>query len=147
MVSTHTARGMGCALLIAAIIAVSLNVSCASAKKPVEPSDFIKVNETELQSRVMRFVDRMPAILLTAFARYDKTKPATPNRNQVLSIVVYSLWNAYIIASESDPDIALLDMISMVTLGRIVFEEQGIPTFGPSVQSIVTGFRKAEKVR
>ena len=140
MLSKHTARDMGYALLIAIIVAVPLNMTWAS-----DESDITKINETELQSSVMSFADRMSAILLAAFARYDKRKPSPQNRNQVLSLVVYSLWNAYIIASESDPDIALLDMVSMVTLGRIVLEEQGIKTFGSDVRPIADGFRKAEE--
>ena len=140
MVSKHTARDMGCALLIAIIVAVPLNVAWAS-----DESNITKINETELQSSVMSFADRMSAILLTAFARYEKSKPSAENRNKALSLVVYSLWNAYIIASESDPDIALLDMLSMVTLGRIVLEDQGTEALGETIKPIVEGFRKAEE--
>ncbi len=131
---------MLCTLLIAALVAVPPNIAGAS-----DEPDAIKVSETELQSSVMSFADRMSAILLTAFERYEKRNPAETNRTEVLSIVVYSLWNAYIIASESDPDIALLDMVSMVTLGRIVFEEQGEELFGKNIKPIVQGYRKAEE--
>ncbi len=135
----HITSNLCCIVLIAGIATGPLDMARASD----EPG-FTKTDETALQSSVMSFADRMAAILLTAFERYDKRNPAPHNRNQVLSIVVYSLWNAYIIASESDPDIALLDMVSMVTLGRIIFEEQGIKIFGPDVKPILEGFRKAE---
>ena len=140
MAYKRIAGNMGCLLLITAIVTAPPGIAWAAGK-----SDTNTVDLTELQSSVMSFADRMSAILLTAFERYDKRKPSPGNRNEVLSIVVYSLWNAYIIASESDPDIALLDMVSMVTLGRIIFEEQGIKTFGPDVRPILDGLRKAEE--
>ncbi len=140
MVSKHSARGMLYTLLIAALVAIPPNIAWAA-----DEPDATEVSETELQSSVMSFADRMSAILLTAFARYEKRKPSPPNRNKILSIVVYSRWNAYIIASESDPEVALLDMVSMVTLGRMILEEQGIKTFGPDVRPIADGFRKAEE--
>ncbi|MGD9249901.1 MAG: hypothetical protein PVG19_01685 [Desulfobacterales bacterium] len=145
MVLKHTACIISRTLLIAAIIVALANTAVASDESAAPSETAYRISETELQSGVMSFADRLSAILLTAFERYDKRKPSAQTRNQVLSIVVYSLWNAYIIASESDPDIALLDMVSMVTLGRIIFEEQGIKTFGPDVRPIADGFRKAEE--
>ncbi len=63
----------------------------------------------------------------------------------VRSNVVYSIAAAFTIAAESDPDAALLDMVVMVTLGRMIFEEQWLKEFGSQVKPIVTGFQKAEE--
>ncbi len=129
---------------VTAIVMLLTSVwGAVAAQTESEPA--YRMDETELQSSIMSFADRLASILMTAFARYDKSGPIVRDRNEVQSIVVYALWNAYIIASESDPGIALLDMISMVTLGRIIFEDQGIKTFGPNVEPLVKGFRKAEK--
>ncbi len=148
----HTASRLRAMFAIVAVLLplfALCGISCVSAapdKASEESAETaFRMDETELQSSVMSFADRLASILMTAFARYDKSGPVTKDRNEVQSLVVYALWNAYIIASESDPGIALLDMISMVTLGRIIFEDQGIKTFGPNVEPLVKGFRKAEE--
>ena len=58
--------------------------------------------------------------------------------------MTFSLHNAFIIASESDAGVALLDMLSMVTLGRIFFEEEGPSRYGKVVVPVLEGYRKAE---
>ena len=145
MIHNTTIRWLRPLLASAAILAFLLTPVWGMAASETKPEAAFRMDETELQSSVMSFADRFASILMTAFARYDKSGPIVKDRNEVQSIVVYALWNAYIIASESDPGIALLDMISMVTLGRIIFEDQGIKTFGPNVAPLVKGFRKAEE--
>ena len=145
MIRSDTIRRLRILLASAATLAILLTPLWCAAASQTEPEAAYRMDETELQSSVMSFADRLASLLLTAFARYDKSGPIVKDRNEVQSIVVYSLWNAYIIASESDPGIALLDMISMVTLGRIIFEDQGVKTFGPNVAPLVKGFRKAEE--
>jgi hypothetical protein len=54
------------------------------------------------------------------------------------------MYHAYIIAGESDPDVALLDMFSMITLGRIFFEEEGPSRYGKVVAPVTKGYQKAE---
>ena len=103
------------------------------------------MKEAELQSRVMSFADRFSAIMITAIQKYEALKPSKENHLKVMSIIAYSLSNAYIIAGESDPDVALLDMISMVTLGRIILEEAGPRRYGKQVKPVTEGFRRAEK--
>ena len=58
--------------------------------------------------------------------------------------MTFSLHQAFLIAAESDPDVALLDMLSMVTLGRIFFEEEGPSRYGKMVVPVIEGYRKAE---
>ena len=87
-----------------------------SKKKPV-------MTEAELQSRVMSFVDSFAALMVTSFEEFQIKKPPKKDRYEVLAMITYSISNGYIIAGESDPDVALLDIFSMVTLGRIIFEE------------------------
>jgi hypothetical protein len=38
-----------------------------------------------------------------------------------------------------------LDMLVMVTLGRIIFEEDMLPKYGPQLQPLVNGFSEAER--
>jgi hypothetical protein len=55
------------------------------------------------------------------------------------------MYAAFMIASDADPDAALLDMVVMVTLGRLIYEQHWLHKISPSVESMVAGFRKAEK--
>ncbi len=103
------------------------------------------LTEAQLQSHVMSFADRFVSILITALQEFDTRKPSKQNRYEVRALITYSLSNGYIIAAESDPDIALLDMLSMVTLGRIIFEKEGLSKYGKAVEPIIAGFRTAEK--
>jgi hypothetical protein len=103
------------------------------------------LTEAQLQSHVMSFADRFVSILITALQEFDTRKLSKKNRHEVRALITYSLSNGYIIAAESDPDIALLDMLSMVTLGRIIFEKEGLSKYGKAVEPIIEGFRTAEK--
>jgi hypothetical protein len=138
-------RKFPCILLVLGIIAVVGSVvHAADIDKDTEKKPYA-MKEAELQSRVMSFADRFTAMMATALQRYEALKPSKDNFYKVLSIVTYSLSNAYIIAGESDPDVALLDMVSMVTLGRIILEETGPRTFGKQVKPVIKAFRRAEK--
>lgn len=103
------------------------------------------MNEAELQVRLMGFADRFAAFISQGFEYYDETLPANENRRIVLGDSVYSMYSAFVIAAEADPDAALLDMVVMVTLGRMIYEEHYLPKFGPEIESVVNGFRLAEK--
>lgn len=109
-----------------------------SEKKPV-------ITEAELQSHVMSFADRFSAIMVTSFEEFQAKNPSKKDRYEILATITYSMSNAYIIAGESDPDVALLDIVSMVTLGRIIFEEIGLSRYGETVQPITQGLAVAEK--
>ena len=91
------------------------------------------------------YIDQRKAFWVTSFEEFQTKKPPKKDRYEVLAMITYSISNGYIIAGESDPDVALLDIFSMVTLGRIIFEEEGPLRYGKTVQPIIRGFRKAEK--
>jgi hypothetical protein len=76
-------------------------------------------------------------------AQFEKQNPTGKTRYMVLELITFSLSHAYIIAGESDPDVALLDMLSMVTLGRIIFEEEGPSRYGKVVAPVTKGYQKA----
>jgi hypothetical protein len=102
------------------------------------------INEAELQAQIMDFVDLFTVVMTSAFRQSDALLKTRKNRYELQAMVTYTLYNAYIIAGESEPAIALLDMLSMVSLGRIIFEEEGQKLYGVAVQPIIQGFRKAE---
>ena len=102
------------------------------------------MNEAELQAHLMGFADRFAAYISQGFETYDELDPPLESRRIVLRDAVYSMYSAFTIAADADPDAALLDMVVMVTLGRLIYEEHWLAKLSPSVQSMVAGFRKAE---
>jgi hypothetical protein len=103
------------------------------------------MTESELQSQVMGFADRYVSIIVAASSEYDDQSPSPENRRLIRSHLVYSIANAFTIAAEPDPDFALLDMVVMVTLGRMVFEEHWMKKIGDEVAPIVRQFHKTER--
>ena len=103
------------------------------------------IDETTLQSHVMSFADRFYSIMASEFTQYVALKPRKKDRYEVQRMVTYSVSQAYIIAAEEDPRFALLDVISMMMLGRIIFEEEGIKRYGNRILPIINGYRRAEK--
>jgi hypothetical protein len=140
-------RKSSCLLLALGLISITgWDVQGAKEEKEKDAKKkTYALNEAQLQSHVMSFADRFVSILITALQDYDTRKPSKKDRYEVRELITYSLSNGYIIAAESDPDIALLDMLSMVTLGRIIFEKEGLSKYGKAVEPIIEGFRTAEK--
>jgi hypothetical protein len=81
------------------------------------------ITEVELQTRLMGFSDRFFTKLVQAFKDYDAKSPPPQNRRVVLGDTTYAMASAFTIAAETNPTVALLDMLAMVTLGRIIYEQ------------------------
>jgi hypothetical protein len=144
MSSRRLIRKVPCILLTVVIIGVSGGfVHGAQKEKDTEKKQFV-MTEAQLQSHIMSFADRMTSIMDTVLVQFESGKPAMKTRYEVIELITYSLAHAYIIAGESDPDVALLDMLSMVTLGRIFFEEEGPSRYGKVVAPVARGYQKAE---
>ena len=129
-------------------VLVSAAGDSLGAKKKVknkkDESAYI-MTESELQSQVMGFADRYVSMIVAANAEYDEQSPLPENRRIIRGNLVYSIANAFTIAAGPDPDLALLDMVVMVTLGRMIFEEYWMQKFGDEVAPIVRQFNKTEK--
>ena len=146
MVRNHFSRKCLCLLIILAIVSIAGgDVQGATEEKEKDTKEkTYAITEAQLQSHVMSFADRFVSILITALQEYDTRKPSKKDRYAVRELITYALSNSYVIAAESDPDIALLDMLSMVTLGRIIFEQEGLSKYGKTVEPVIEGFRDAE---
>ena len=103
------------------------------------------ITEAELQAQVMSFADRYSAIISSATREYFARSPVSANRRPVHAQLVYSIADAFTIAAGPDPVAALLDMVVMVTLGRMVFEEHYTQKYGSEVEPLVNGFQRAEQ--
>ena len=146
MVKNHFSRKCLCLLIILAIVSIA-GGGVQGAKEEKEKAAKEKtyaITEAQLQSHLMSFADRFASILDTAIAKFENLNPSGKSRYEVLELMTFSLHHAFIIAGESDPDVALLDMFSMVTLGRIFFEEEGQSRYGKTIVPVIDGYRRAE---
>ena len=58
---------------------------------------------------------------------------------------MYSLSSVYTIAAEPNPQVGLLDLVSVTTLGRIIYEDNMRRKYGKSTEVLAAGFRQMEK--
>ena len=137
-------RKFPCILFGLGIIAVFGGVVHAADIAEDTKEKTYALTEAQLQSHLMSFADRFASILDTTIAKFENLNPSGKSRYEVLELMTFSLHHAFIIAGESDPNVALLDMVSMVTLGRIFFEEEGQSRYGKKVVPVIDGYRRAE---
>jgi hypothetical protein len=131
---------------VVVILALATGTGHTATKKEKDKKkkEAYVMTEAELQSQVMSFADRFASIIVAAFNVYDAQSPPPEHRRIVRGSTVYAMAAAVTIAAEADPDVALLDMVTMVVLGRMVFEEHWRKKFGKQVDPILKGFQKAE---
>jgi hypothetical protein len=122
-----------------------IGTSQAAKNKDSQKDSSGVVNEAELQAQVMAFADLFMSTIIAAMTEYQAQEPSPENYKYVLSFGAYSMSSAFTIAAESNPAGALLDMITMITLGRIIFEENLQENIGPQLQPVIEGYRKAEE--
>jgi len=128
-------------IILTGLLIIFFTGVAQAAKKKKDPEDSpALMTQVELQSQVMAFADRFTSIISSAVDKYHLQAPAPENYRSVLSIAAYSLSSAFTIAAEANPVGALLDMISMVTLGRIIFEENLQKKFGPQLKPVIEGY-------
>jgi hypothetical protein len=129
-----------------------LTILCGSAILACTATSMVKVDqprkivmtEIELQSEIMGFADRFATFMLQALEDFQMHQPPPDQRRIVLSDTVLTIASVYTIAAEPNPDIALLDMVAMVTLGRIIYEEHWRAQIGSDIEPIIHGLKKAE---
>lgn len=103
------------------------------------------MTQAELQSELMSFADRYAVVLGQAFNDFDEQSPPRKIRHIAVDDTAYSSSAAFIIAAGPNPEVALLDMAVLTTLGRLVYEEHWRPQYGESVDYMVNGFRILEE--
>jgi hypothetical protein len=131
-------------VVVILVLATGTGHSAKKKEKDKKKKEAYVMTEAELQSQVMSFADRFASIIVAAFNVYDAQSPPPEHRRIVRGSTVYAMAAAVTIAAEADPDVALLDMVTMVVLGRMVFEEHWRKKFGKQVDPILKGFQKAE---
>ena len=98
----------------------------------------------ELQSMLMGYADRFNNTLIDAFYRFDE-KDLSPNvRFYILNDMVYTQASVFTLAAEPNPEKALLDMVTLTTLGRIIYEDNLRRRFGKPVEIMAAAYRQLE---
>ena len=103
------------------------------------------MTEVELQSELMSYADRFASIITQALEDFETLNPKPQARQVILSDLVYSISSVYTIAAEPNPQVGLLDMVAVTTLGRIIYEENIRRKYGKSTEVLGDGFRQMEK--
>jgi len=103
------------------------------------------MTEVELQSELMSYADRFASIITQALEDFETLNPKPQARQIILSDLVYSISAVYTIAAEPNPQVGLLDMVAVTTLGRIIYEENIRRKYGKSTEVLGDGFRQMEK--
>ena len=129
----------GLLILSCFLIAQTSNVAAQKGKK----KDYV-MTEAELQSELMSFADRFVSIMTQAFEDFEAIGPKPEARRFILSDLVYSQSAIYTLAAEPDPEVALLNMIVVTTLGRMIYENNLRRRFGNATRFIIKGFQQLE---
>jgi len=122
------------------LIAQSFTYAAKKGKK----KGFV-MTEVELQSELMSYADRFASIITQSFDDYENLKPKPEAYRIILSDLVYSISSVYTIAAEPNPQVGLLDMVAVTTLGRIIYEDNMRRKYGKSTVVIIKAFRQLEK--
>ncbi len=103
------------------------------------------MTEVELQSELMSYADRFASIVTQSFEDFETLKPTLQARQVIMNDLVYSISSVYTIAAEPNPQVGLLDMVAVTTLGHIIYEDNMRRKYGNTTVVIIKGFRQLEK--
>ncbi len=138
--STLRTLTVSSAILVFCFAAQSI---CLAAKKGKKKG--YVMTEVELQSELMSYADRFVSIMTQAFDDYEALNPPAQAHKFILSDLVYSQSSVYTIAAEPNPQVGLLDMVAVTTLGRIIYEDNMRRKYGKTTVVITKGFHQMEK--
>ena len=114
-----------------------------AAKKP-KPDVYV-LTEAELQLELMSFADRYASVVVQALEDVERMGPPPETRRALLGDAVYSAAAAFTIAADPEPQVALLDMVVMTTLGRMVYEDYWRPRLGAPTDPGIAAFLMLEQ--
>ena len=125
----------------AAILMVS---GLGHAGKKQKPDEYV-VTEAELQLDLMSYADRYASVIVQALEDVERMGPPPETRRALLGDAVYSAAAAFTIAADPNPQLALLDMVVMTTLGRMVYEDYWRPRLGAPTDPGIAAFLMLEQ--
>ncbi len=104
-----------------------------------------KITLPVLEAEVMRFGDDLTAEMSQAADEFGDQAGTPQARALALIVKTGAANNSMIIASGPNPTANLLDMVVLVTLGRMTFEDYWVPRHGPPAQPMLDASRRLEK--
>jgi len=137
-------KRMNRSLCLAVGAAIVLTSAVGQAAKKKTPDTYV-LTEAELQLELMSYADRYAAVVVQAFEDVERMGPPPETRRALLGDTVYSAAAAFTIAADPDPQVALLDMVVMTTLGRMVYEDYWRPRLGAPTEPGIAAFIKLEQ--
>jgi hypothetical protein len=135
-------RSLSLALALGAAILMVSGVGQAAKKQ--KPDEYI-VTEAELQLELMSYADRYASVAAQALDDVERMGPPPETRRAILGDLVYSAAAAFTIAADPNPQVALLDMVVLTTLGQLVFEDYWRPRLGAPTEPVIAAFEKLER--
>jgi hypothetical protein len=151
-------RKMNRCALCAALAVLALTAGCfAISRNSSAPSATVtsirkesgsrdgKTTLPVLEAEVMRFGDDLTATIAQAADEFGDQVGTPQARALALSLKTGAANNSMIIASGPNPTANLLDMVVLVTLGRMTFEDYWVPRYGPPAQPMLDVSRGLEK--
>ncbi len=134
-------------IIVIATLATVLSASgtdAAKGKKKGGAQDPQAITDAVLQADLMSYADRYASIAAQTIDDVQRLEPPPNVRRMVLGDLIFSAAAAFTIAADADPQVALLDMVVMATLGRMIFEDHWLPEYGGYVEPVVEAMTELE---
>jgi hypothetical protein len=129
-------------LIIGAAIVVTATAGHAVKKK--KTPDYV-LTSAELYLELMSYADRYAATVTQALEDVERLDYSPEVRRAILGDAVFSAASAFTIAADPDPQLALLDMVVMTTLGRMVYQDYWPEHLGDATLPMIAAFEKLER--
>jgi hypothetical protein len=129
-------------ILGVSLAAAGSNPAAAKAKK--EAPEEYAFTEAELQLELMNYGDRFAAVIAQGLEDSERLGPPPETRRAILGDAVYSATAVFTIAADAEPQVALLDMVVLATLGRMVYEDYWRPRLGDFSEPMLRAFNMLE---
>lgn len=117
----------------------------AIGKEKGDEANIKKTTTLELQSQLMSFAETAGNRLAQALDDIEQLGVPPRARYIVLSDTFSAITSALTIAVQPNPEIGLLDMTVLMTLGRLIYEGNNLLDLGPQVEPMVKAYRMLEK--
>lgn len=134
-------RSIFFALVLGAALWMISGVVHAAKRQTADEAAFTDV---DLQLELMSYADRYAAVLAQAIDDVERLGPPPETRRAIVADVVFSAAAAFTIAADPEPQLGLLDMVVMTTLGRTVYEDYWRPQLGDATLPVIAAFTKLE---
>jgi len=140
----HTSNRRLFITLVACLAVLVTACATSEAAKKKDAKQYV-LTSAELQLELMSYADRYAAVVAQAIDDVERMDVPPEVRRAILGDVVFSAAAAFTIAADADPQLALLDLVVMTTLGRMVYEDYWPEKLGDATVPVLTAFEKLER--